>query len=112
MDNGDPHEEIVYLEARIEQLGQEIETCAKVSLMSRIAVATGAVFFCATILGVIAFNPTVLIAALAAMIGGIVLLGSNRSTANQANAALKVAEARRAALIAMIDPRIVGATVH
>jgi predicted benzoate:H+ symporter BenE len=112
MDNGDPHEEIVYLEARIEQLGQEIENCRKVGLAARAAFIVGAVLFCATILGLIAFNPTVLIAALAAMIGGIVLLGSNRSTANQANAALKTAEARRAALIAMIDPRIVGATVH
>lgn len=112
MDNGDPHEEIVDLEARIEQLGQEIETCRKVGLAARTAFVLGATLFCATVFGLIAFNSTVLIAALAAMIGGVVLLGSNKSTANQAKATLKAAEARRAALIAMIDPRIVGATLH
>lgn len=112
MDNGDPHEEIIYLEARIEQIGQQIENCRKVGLAARVACVAGAVLFCLTILGVIAFNPTILIAALAAMIGGVVLLGSNRTTARQAKAALKAAEARRVALIAMIDPRIISATIH
>ena len=43
-----------------------------------------------------------------AVIGGIVLLGSNRSTLEQSATALKAAEAQRAELIGRIDLRVVG----
>jgi hypothetical protein len=112
MDSIDPHSAIVQLEARIEHLGQVLETCAKFILASRIAIVGGALLFALTLLGVIAFNPTVLIGAIAAMIGGFVLLGSNKSTANEARAALDKAYAHRDALIEIISPRIVGETVH
>jgi hypothetical protein len=50
----------------------------------------------------------VMIVAIAAMLGGVVLLGSNRTTSDQAAAALEAAELRRAELIGTIDLRIVG----
>ena len=49
-----------------------------------------------------------MIGALAAIIGGVVGFGSNSSTAKQAMAAMKDAEAQRAKLIGMIDLRSVG----
>jgi hypothetical protein len=46
-------------------------------------------------------------ATVAALLGGIVVWGSNRSTANEAANAISVAEADRTALITMINPRAI-----
>ncbi|MGC1644155.1 MAG: hypothetical protein WA781_26535, partial [Pseudolabrys sp.] len=54
-------------------------------------------------------DPTIVIGvALAAIIGGVVVLGSNSSTSKQTMAAMKAADAQRAELIGMIDLRSVG----
>jgi hypothetical protein len=108
MDEGDLREEIVDLEARIEELAQAIESCTKFIRISRVAIALGAILFLATIFGAIRFDPLVMISAITAMIGGVVFLGSNTSTAEQATAALKAAELRRAELIGSIDLQLVG----
>jgi hypothetical protein len=49
----------------------------------------------------------IMIGAFTAVIGGIVLLGSNWSTSQQAMATVKAAEAQRAELIGKIDLRVV-----
>jgi hypothetical protein len=46
-------------------------------------------------------------AAVSALFGGIVVWGSNRSTANEAANEMAVAEADRTALITMINPRAI-----
>jgi hypothetical protein len=53
-------------------------------------------------------------AGIAAMLCGIVLLGSNRSTEEEASAQRAAAEAERAALIGGIELRVVGGrdTLH
>jgi hypothetical protein len=101
-------DEIVDLEARIEQLARAIESCAKFILLSRIAIAVGGVFLLATVFGAIRFDPMVMIAAIAAVLGGIVSLGSNKSTSDQAAAAMQAAELRRSELISTIDLHVVG----
>ena len=58
--------------------------------------------------GVIPFDPLALTGAMAAGIGGIVMLGSNNSTAKEAEAQLAAGEAARAALIGLIELRVVG----
>jgi hypothetical protein len=108
MDDAERRDEIVELEARIEQLARVIESCSKFILLSRIAIAAGGVLLLATLFGAPWFDPMVLIAGIAAMLGGIVLLGSNRTTSEQAKAALQAAELRRAELIGAIDLRVVG----
>jgi hypothetical protein len=52
--------------------------------------------------------------AMAAILGGIVMFGSNNSTAQEAASELAAAEANRAALIGSIDLRVVAArpTLH
>jgi len=62
----------------------------------------------AIIFGVIGFDPTVLIGAMAAIIGGTVVFGSNTSTLNQTRTAMKAAEAHRAELISRLHLRVVG----
>jgi hypothetical protein len=54
------------------------------------------------------FDPTTVIGAIAAVIGGAVVFGSNLTTSKQTTIAMKVAEKQRAELIDMINPREVG----
>ncbi len=98
--DGDPHDEIVHLEAHIEELAAKIESCCKFILASRIAIAGGGIVLAAMFLGAIRFDPAAMAAAVAALLGGIVVWGSNGSTAKEAAKELAAAEADRAAPIA------------
>jgi hypothetical protein len=108
VNGSDLREQIVRLEAQIEELAEAIESCRKIILISRAAVVLGGFLIVAMIFGAVWFNSLALIAAITAVIGGIVLFGSNKSTSDQATAALRAAEARRAELISGIDLRLVG----
>jgi hypothetical protein len=113
-DDGDPHAAIVRLEARIEELAAQLDSCRKFALASRIAIALGGILLAAIIVGAIRFDPLALTATITALLGGIVVLGSNSSTAKEAAAQLAAAEKDRAALIGLIELRTVGerATWH
>jgi hypothetical protein len=78
-------------------------------LFSKFAIAAGGVWIGAYLLGVVRFEPATIVAALAAIIGGVVVFGSNLTTSKQTTAAIKAAETQRAELIDMLDPRSVGA---
>jgi hypothetical protein len=56
-----------------------------------------------TLLGAIQFNSSVVAAAVAAVLGGIVAAGSKRSTAKEALRELTILEAKRATLIAALS---------
>lgn len=103
-----PHKEIVHLEERIDQLDAKIESCRKFILASRIAITGGAAVLAATLVGAIRFDPGVMAAAVAAFLGGIVVWGSNSSTAKEAAKELAAAEADRAALIEILNPRAIS----
>jgi hypothetical protein len=107
-DDGDRREQIRKLEQRIEELAETIERCRKFVLMSKIAIALGGLLALAMAFGLIWFDPTIMIAAITAVIGGAVLLGSNSSTWDEKAAALQDAERQRAELISEIDLRLVG----
>jgi hypothetical protein len=101
----DPREEIARLEDQIEQLAATVESCRTYALASRIALGLGGVVLLALMVGVLRFSPVAMSAGLVGVLGGIVLGGSNRSTAREAAAQLTAAEAMRAALIDRIAPR-------
>jgi hypothetical protein len=107
MNGDDHHSEIVRLEAQIDELEATIESCRKFILAGRITVAGGGVALIATLLGGIQFNPSVVGIAVAAVLGGIVAVGSNRSTAKEAAHEITAIEAKRAALIGQLDLRLV-----
>jgi hypothetical protein len=69
--------------------------------------AFGGILLAATTLGVVTFDPMVMVAGLAALLGGVVVFGSNTSTANQLSESMRSAEALRAALIGRLDIRLV-----
>ena len=100
-------DDIALIEARIEELGEAIERCRKLSLAARIAIGAGAVWIVLTLVGVIPFYPITMVGALAAVLGGIVLLGSNATTWTQHEEALHKSEALRAELIGRIEMRVV-----
>jgi hypothetical protein len=66
----------------------------------------GGILMAATTLGVVTFDPMVMVAGLAALLGGVVVFGSNTSTANQLSECMTSAEAQRAALIGRLDIRV------
>jgi hypothetical protein len=107
-DDGDLREEIVRLEADIEQFAETIESCRKLLLIAKAAMALAALLVLGGVLGAITLDPAVLIAAFGVVLGGIVVFGSNTSTLEQAVAATKAAELRRSELIGQIDLRVVG----
>ncbi len=93
-------DEIVRLEAKIDELAVKVESRHKFILADRIAVAGGSMVLLAMLLAV------------TAVLGGIVAAGSNSSTAKEATHELRAAEARRTTLIAQIDLRPVSNRDH
>ena len=109
--DNDPHAEIERLEACIEELSDKIESCRKFVLAARIAMALGGALLLAGLFGLIRFDVMTLSAAFAALLGGIVVSGSNGSTAKEAAAQLAAAERDRSALIGVIELHAVGERV-
>jgi hypothetical protein len=107
-EDGDLREEIVRLEADIEQFAETIESCRKLILMAKAAMALGALLILGALIGAITLDPAVLIGAFGVALGGLVVFGSNSSTLEQAQAATRAAELRRSELIGRIDLRVVG----
>ena len=81
-DDGDLHEEILHIEAHIEELADVIESCRKFIFISKVAIAAGGTLILAIIIRAVGFDPTAMIGALAAVIGGTVVCGSNKSTSS------------------------------
>ena len=107
-DDGDLHEQILHIEAHLEELTENIASCRKMIFISKAAIGAGGTLVLAIIIGAVGFDPTVLIGAIAAVIGGMVIFGSNTSTLKQSMTGIKAAEARRAELIGRMDLRVVG----
>jgi hypothetical protein len=106
-DEEDLQAQILRIEAYIEEHAVVVERCRKIIVVSKFAAASGGILILAMIIGAIRFNATALIGAIAAVIGGTVVLGSNTSTMKQTTSDMKDAEARRAELISRIDLRVV-----
>ena len=100
-------ENIARIEARIEELAEAIERCRKFSLAAKLLIAAGAVWIALSMLALVSYTPETTLTALAAMILGTVLLGSNRTTWNQTESALKTSEAMRADMIGQLELRVV-----
>jgi hypothetical protein len=107
MSDTDPHDEIERLEAQIEEISSRLESCRKFILVARIALIGGAILLSAILLGAIPFDQRLLLVAIAGLLGGIVLWGSNRSTAEEAAAELAKAEADRTVLIGRLHLHVV-----
>jgi hypothetical protein len=100
--------EIARLEARLDELADGLARCRKVKLVAQVVLAGGGLWLAAAIVGLISFDPVAFMAAVAGVIGGIVMYGSNTTTGEELETEMKDAEAKRAALIGGLDLRVVS----
>lgn len=112
MDEPVAGDDIALIEAHIEALAVSIERCRKLSLAAKIAIAAGAAWLVLTLLWIVPFTAFMIIAAVAAVIGGVVLLGSNSTTWTQTEAQLRASEAMRAQMIERLEMRVVDEGVR
>ena len=103
MDDSSYRDEIVRLEAQIEELAAKMENCRKFILAGRIAVVIGSAVLVAMLPGLVRSDPSTIGLAAAAVLGGIVVAGSNRSTAKEASNELSANEAKRTELIGQLE---------
>jgi hypothetical protein len=105
-----PRDEIVRLEEQIEALSEAAERSRKLITLSRAAALLGATLLIVVIAGVAALNSSVTLFGIAALLGGMVLAGSSRSTLDEHLEALDKARQARNALIDGVAP--VSVTLH
>ena len=108
MADGDLHEQISRLELEIEELTATGQRCRKIAQASTVVMVIGVVWLLAMIVGAVRLDPMALVGGIATIIGGIVVFGSNTSTARQIAARIESAEALRAELINRIEFRVVS----
>jgi glutamate 5-kinase len=108
MAEDDPINEISLIEARLEELAEVAERCRKIILVSKAAIAIGFAVLLVMMLGLFPSNQVAAIGSIAAVLGGIVSLGSNVGTLRQTMAAMSAAELLRSDMIDRIDLRVVG----
>ena len=108
MDEDDSIDEISQIEARIEELAEVSERCRKIILVSKAAIAGGFALLLVVMLGLFGSSQVAALGSIAAVLGGIVSLGSNVSTLQQTEAAMNAAELQRSDLINRIAPRVVS----
>ena len=104
----DLRDQILRVEADIELLAKTLEGCRKAMLLSKLAIAAGGLWILAYVVGAIRFDAAAMIAAMAAVMGGIVVFGSNLTTSKQTTIAVGAAERRRTELIDMLNLPVAG----
>ena len=95
------------MQRELERLAETAERCRKIILASRIAIAGGFALMLAMLFGALGAGAVAMLGSIALALGGIVSLGSNVSTLQQTDAAIRNAEALRSELIGSIDLRVV-----
>lgn len=105
MDQDNLRYHISRLEGRIEELTNALERSRKIIRISQAFIAGGGLLATAMVVGVIDATAIAILAALSAILGGIVGLGSSVGTQRREKAELRASEAKRAELIGRLDLR-------
>jgi hypothetical protein len=101
-------DEIERLELRIEELREAIARSRRLRLVGQASAVIGPALIVGFVFGLVAYSPTRMIVALALAMGGLVLMGSSRSSTEELERALRQAEAERMAAIDALDLVQVG----
>jgi hypothetical protein len=108
MSDDERRAQLAEIEGRIEHLRDVIESCRKGMLASRAGIIAGSFLFLINLMGIIA--PSLLLALLSftAIIAGIVWLGANKTSREQALASLHLAQSEWRAATDQIEMSTVG----
>jgi hypothetical protein len=101
-------DEIERLELRIEELTEAIGRSRRLRLAGQVSAVIGPMLLAGLALGLVSYTPPRMIVALALAIGGVVLMGSSRSSTEELERSLKRAQAERIAAIDALDLVPVG----
>jgi hypothetical protein len=101
-------DEIERLELRIDELREAIERSRRLRLAGLASAVIGPALIVGFILGLVDYTPARVLVAFALAIGGMVLMGSSRSSTEELQRAMKQAEAERMAAIDALDLVQVG----
>jgi hypothetical protein len=104
----DLHQQIADLETEIESLSDEAERVRKTILVARVAIAAGGLMLMLGVVGLFRLEPLVLVAGIAASLGGVAAYGTNKSTLDEVTAAIRSYEMRRTEMINELELRTVG----
>jgi hypothetical protein len=108
MELADPRDEIALLEAELEKLAGIAERCRKIGIGAKAAIIVGCFWIGMLFGGAVVADGLKLMIAIILPLGGVVLYGSNDSTARQTADKIAALERRRAELISGIDLRVVA----
>jgi hypothetical protein len=109
MSDDEVQAQLAEIEERIERLRDTIESCRKGMLASHAAIVSGAVLLVTDLVGL--FGSVSLLVALScftAIIGGIVWLGANKTSREQASASLRAAQSKWQAATDAIEMSTIG----
>ena len=104
----DLHDGIADLEAEIADLAASAEQCRKTMAVAKFGIAAGGMLLPLILLGFLRFGPVGLLASITAVVGGIVLCGSTKSTRDGLLTEVRSLEARRAEMIDGLGLHTVG----
>ncbi len=108
MELADPGEEIAQIEVELEQLAGVAERCRKIAMGAKAAIVIGCFWIGMLFGGAVVADGLKLMIAIILPLGGVVLYGSNDSTAQQTADKIAALERHRAELIGAINLRVVA----
>jgi hypothetical protein len=107
MELADPRDEIGRIEAELERLAGVAERCRKIGMGAKAAIVIGCFWIGMLFGGAVVADGLKLMIAIILPLGGVVLYGSNDSTARQTADQIAALERQRAELIGGINLRVV-----
>ena len=96
-------EEIEQLEAQIEALQEAVRRSRRLVVVGRGCASAGAALLACLMLGVLDFEPVRMILDIALGLGGLVLMGSSKSSTDELEWSLKRAQEKRNAAIDALE---------
>ena len=91
--------QVADLETKIEELSLAVEHCRKIEVIAKSLTTVGGALALGAIVEAFGLGPTALLTGIAAVLGGLALMGSNRRTLDDTTTSIRAHEAQRAELI-------------
>ena len=103
----DQHQLVADLEAEIDGLRDGAERCRKIDIVAKAVMGIGVGLL---VIGFLWFSASALVIGIAAVLGSVALVGSNRGTLGETITGITLAEARRAEVIDSLGLQTVSDT--